>query len=83
MDATNRDLICEMATDGWGAPRIHGELKKLGFEISEATVLRNMPQLPADPDQFKRWMVFLRNHRDVMSAMDLFTVPTASLRVLH
>ena len=83
IDATIRDLIREMATDGWGAPRIHGELIKLGFEVSEATVSRYMPRLPSDPDQLKRWMVFLRNHKDVIAAMDLFTVPTASLRVLY
>ena len=60
IDATIRDLIREMATDGWGAPSIHGELMKLGFEVSEATVSRYMPRRPADPDQLKRWMVFLR-----------------------
>jgi hypothetical protein len=72
-----------MATNGWGAPRIHGELKKLGFKVSEATVSRYMPLKPADPDQLKRWVTFLRNHKDVIAAMDLFTVPTASLRVLY
>jgi hypothetical protein len=40
-----------------------------------------MPRLPADPDQFKRLMVFLRNHNDVIVAMDLFTILTASLRI--
>jgi len=59
IDATIRDLIREMATDGWGAQRIHGELKKLGFEVSEATVSRYMLRLPADPDQLKRWVAFL------------------------
>jgi hypothetical protein len=72
-----------MATAGWGAPHIHGELMKLGFEVSEATVSRYLPRRPADPDQLKRWMVFLRNHKDVIAAMDLFTVATASLRVLY
>jgi len=46
-------------------------------------VSRYMPQLPTDPDQLKRWVVFLRNHKDIIAAMDLFTVPTASLRVLY
>jgi len=45
IDATIRDLIREMATDGWGAPRIHGELMKPGFDVSEATVARYMPIL--------------------------------------
>ena len=83
IEATIRELIREMATDGWGAPRIHGELMKLGFEVSEATVSRYMPHRPADPNQLKRWMVFLRNHKDVITAMDLFTVPTAFFRVLY
>ncbi len=72
-----------MARDGWGAPRIHGELMKLGFVVSEVTVSRYMPRRPADPDQLKRWVAFLRNHRDVIAAMDFFTVPTVSLRVLY
>ena len=40
-----------------------------------------MPQLPAEPDQVKRWITFLRNHKDDIAAMDLFTVPTVSLRL--
>ena len=72
-----------MATHGWGAPRIHGELKKLGFKVSEATVSWYRPLKPTDPDQLKRWVAFLRNHKEVIAAMDLFTVPTASLRVLY
>ena len=72
-----------MAQDGWGAPRIHAELTKLGFIISESTVSRYLPRRPAEPDQLKRWMAFLRNHKDDIAAMDLFTVPTASLRLLY
>ena len=72
-----------MARDGWGAPRIHGELTKLGFSVSEATVSPYMPRRSADPDQLKRWIAFLRNHKDVIAAMDLFTVPTISLRLLY
>ncbi len=83
IDTTIRDLIREMATNGWGAPRIHGELVKLGIKVSAATVSRYMPCQPVDPDHLKRWLVFLRNHKDVIAAMDLFTVPTASLRVLY
>ena len=41
-----------------------------------------MPRRPAEPDQVKRWLAFLRNHKDDIAAMDLFTVPTASLRLL-
>ena len=82
VDAEIRGLIRLMAQDGWGAPRIHAELTKLGFIISEKTVSRYMPRLPAEPDQVKRWVAFLRNHKDDIAAMDLFTVPTASLRLL-
>jgi len=72
-----------MAQDGWGAPRIHAELAKLGFAVSESTVSRYLPRLPAEPDKVKRWIAFLRNHREEIAAMDLFTVPTASLRLLY
>ncbi len=71
-----------MAQDGWGAPRIHGELAKLGFVVSESTVSRHMPRHPSDPDQVKRWVAFLRNHKDVIAAMDFFAVPSVSLRLL-
>ena len=56
---------------------------KLGFVISEITVSRYMPRRPADPDQLKRWIAFLRNHKDAIAAIDFFTVPTASLQVLY
>jgi hypothetical protein len=79
-----RDLIRRMATDnGWGAPRIHGELVKLGYDISERAVSRYMPRRPTDPDAVKRWMAFLRNHRDVITGVDFFTVPTATFRLLY
>ena len=83
IDAEIRRLVRTMAQDGWGAPRIHAELTKLGFIISEITVSRYLPRRPAEPDQLKRWMAFLRNHKDDIAAMDLFTVPTASLRLLY
>ena len=66
-----------------GAPRIHAELTKLGFIVSEVTVSRYMPRRPAEPDQVERWVAFLRNHKDEIAAMDLFAVPTASLRLLY
>ncbi len=72
-----------MARDGWGAPRIHGELMKLGFVVSEITVSRYMPRRPPDPAQVKRWIALLRNHKDAIAAMDFFTVPTTSLRMLY
>jgi hypothetical protein len=52
-----RDLIRRMATEnGWGAPRIHGELRKLGFDVSERTVSRYLPKRPVPQDAVKRWL---------------------------
>jgi putative transposase len=64
----------------WGAPRIHGELRKLGINVAERTVLRLLPKGRTSPSQ--AWRTFLANHvRDLVS-LDFFTVPTAGLRVL-
>jgi transposase InsO family protein len=64
----------------WGAPRIHGELLKLGIDVAERTVSRLMPKRRPQPSQ--TWRTFLANHvRDLVS-IDFFTVPTARLRVL-
>jgi len=51
--------------------------------LSESTVSRYMPRRPVEPDKLKRWVAFLRNHKDGIAAMDFFTVPTASLRVVY
>jgi hypothetical protein len=61
-----RDLIFQMVAENpsWGAPRIHGELLMLGFDVSERTVSRWMKRAPGDPDPAKRWLAFLRNHRE-------------------
>lgn len=71
-----RELIFRMVAENstWGAPRIHGELKMLGYEISERTVLRWMRMAPRDPKPATRWIAFLSNHREAIAAMDLFTV---------
>lgn len=77
-----RKLVRTMAQAnvGWGAPRIHGELLKLGIEVSERTVSRLMPKRSTTPSQ--TWRTFMDNHvRDLVS-IDFFTVPTAQLRVL-
>jgi hypothetical protein len=58
----------------WGAPRIHGELKMLGFDISERTVLRWMRKAPRDPKPARQWAAFLRNHREAIAAKVFFTV---------
>src|SRR5665213_2734539 len=80
-----QDLIFRMVAENptWGAPRIHGELKMLGFDISERTVLRWMRKAPRNPEPAKRWMTFLENHREAIAAMDFFTVPTFTFGVLY
>ena len=74
-------LVAENPT--WGAPRIHGELKMLGCDISERTVLRWMRKAPRSPEPAKRWAAFLSNHREAIAAMDFFTVPTLTFGVLY
>jgi putative transposase len=80
-----RTLIFRMAAENptWGAPRIHGELLKLGFCLSETTVSRWLRRIPRNPDPAKRWLTFLRNHREAIAAMDFFTVPTLTFGVLY
>jgi putative transposase len=80
-----RELIFQMVADNpsWGAPRIHGELLMLGFDVSETTISRWMKRAPKDPQPAKRWLAFLRNHREAIAAMDFFTVPTLAFGVLY
>src|SRR5262249_20184043 len=80
-----RDLIFRMVRENptWGAPRIHGELLMLGFEVSERTVSRWMKRAPRDPEPAKRWLAFLRNHREAIAAMDFFTVTTITFGVIY
>src|SRR6516162_1589979 len=77
-----RDLVCKMAEANplWGAPRIHGELLKLGIEVAERTVSRLMPKRRKPPSQ--SWRAFLANHVNELISIDFFTVPTATFRVL-
>src|SRR5213594_4444298 len=77
-----KTLITRMATANplWGAPRIHGELRKLGIDVAERTVSRLMPKRRPRPSQ--TWRTFLANHVGDLVALDFFTVPTARLRVL-
>lgn len=82
-----RELIRRMKAEnpGWGAPRIHGELLQLGFEVSEPTVSRYLQRLKrrCDEGKAKRWLAFLNNHREVIAAFDFFTVPTLKFRTLY
>jgi len=84
LNAEVRKLIVQMACENptWDAPRIHGELLKLGFNISERTVSRYLPRIRPGRGTIRAWGTFLQNHREVLAAMDFFTVPTATFRVL-
>jgi putative transposase len=66
----------------WGAPRIHGELLKLGFDVSERSVARYLRRLPRRGDAAGRWSAFLANHREAIVACDFFTVPTLTFQLL-
>jgi hypothetical protein len=76
-----RELIQRMSKENplWGAPRIHGELLKLGFEIAESTVSKYMIRRRGPPSQ--TWRTFLRNHAEAIAAIDLCVVPTLTFRV--
>ena len=78
-----RELIRRMCRENplWGAPRIHGELLKLGIDVSEASVGRYMPRNRKPPSQ--TWRTFLENHADCLASMDLFVVPSAAFRLLY
>jgi putative transposase len=78
-----RTLIRKMSLDNplWGAPRIHGELLKLGYDICETTIAKYMERRPGRPTQ--NWQTFFRNHLAEIVAIDFFTVPTATFRTLY
>ena len=81
IDPEVRKLIKRMATANlWGAPRIHGELLKLGIEISEATVSKYLPRRRKPPSQ--TWRSFLENHVGSLVSVDFFVVPTVVFQVL-
>ncbi len=83
IDAEIRTLIRRIASENptWGAPRIHGELLMLGFEVAQATVSRYMPRRRKLPSQ--TWRAFLRNHTQYLVSIDFFVVPTATFRILY
>jgi transposase InsO family protein len=78
-----RALIRRMSTENllWGAPRIHGELLKLGFSVAQSTVAKHMVKRHGPPSQ--GWRPFLRNHAPDIAAMDLFVVPTIGFKLLY
>jgi transposase InsO family protein len=83
IDTELRGLIRRMSMDNplWGAPRIHGELLKLGFEIAQSSVAKYMVKRRGPPSQ--GWRTFLRNHAPHIAAMDLFVVPTIGFDLLY
>jgi putative transposase len=78
-----RELIRKVSQENplWGAPRIHGELLKLGIEVSQATVSKYMVHHRKPPSQ--SWRTFLKNHAGDIVSVDFFTVPTATFRILY
>jgi hypothetical protein len=78
-----RALIRQMSTENqlWGAPRIHGELLKLGFSVAQSTVAKYMVKRHGPPSQ--GWKTFLRNHAPDIAAMDLFVIPTIGFKPLY
>jgi hypothetical protein len=81
IDAGLRTLIRRMSLENmlWGAPRIHGELLKLGFAVAQSTVAKYMASTDGRPPG-QSWSTFLRNHLPQIAAMDLFVVPTIGFR---
>jgi hypothetical protein len=65
----------------WGAPRIHGELLKLGIDVGQTTVAKYMAKRSRPPSQ--GWKTFLRNHADGIASIDLYVIPTISFRLLY
>ena len=78
IDTELRVLIRRMSVENplWGAPRIHGELLKLGFDVAQSSVAKYMARRRGPPSQ--GWKTFLNNHADGIAAMDQFVVPTIS-----
>jgi Integrase core domain len=78
-----RQLIRDMSAANplWGAPRIHGELLKLGIDVGQTTVAKYMVRRRQPPSQ--GWKTFLHDHADGIASMDLFVVPTISFRLLY
>jgi transposase InsO family protein len=83
IDTGLRVLIRRMSVENplWGAPRIHGELRKLRLEVAQSSVAKYMVKRRGPPSQ--GWRTFLRNHAPDIAAMDLFVVPTIDFKLLY
>jgi hypothetical protein len=83
LPADIRSLVRRISRENplWGAPRIHGELLKLGIEIAQSSVAKYMVRRRGPPSQ--GWKTFIRNHAPYIAAIDLFVVPTIGLKLLY
>ena len=83
IDLEVKQLVQKMSLENplWGAPRVHGELQKLGIEVSQATVSKYLVRGREPPSQ--TWRTFLDNHNSDLISIDFLTVPTATFRVLY
>jgi hypothetical protein len=72
-------MVAENPT--WGAPRIHGELLMLGFDVFERSISRWMKRAPRDPELARRWQTFVRNDRDAIAAMDFLHRPNGHFQL--
>jgi transposase InsO family protein len=85
IEAALRTLIRQMSIENvlWGAPRIRGELLKLGFAVAQSTIARYMARPDGRAPSGQRWGTFVRNHMPQIAAMDLFVVPTLGFNLLY
>lgn len=83
INAEIRNLIRQISLENplWGAPRIHGELLKLGIDVCQSTVAKYMVKLPRSGSQ--TWKTFLKNHKFSIASLDFLVVPTAGFRLLY
>ena len=84
VDIEVRKLIIQLAEENktWGIPRIHGELLKLGYNISQSTVYRYLKNLKRIKSS-QNWRTFLKNHVEEVISIDFFTVPTINFKMLY
>ena len=85
VDSKTRQLIKDMASANplWGAPRIHGELLKLGIDVSERTISNILKKARPTKPPSQTWRTFIKNHMDSTFSIDFFTVPTATFKILY
>ena len=84
IDPQIRKLIIQMVKENsWGAPRIHGELLKLGFNVSESTISNYIPKRIPTEIQKQNWKTFLHNHLHNTVSMDFFVVPNITFKLLY